>query len=281
MLALWLGGHSPLWAAVPARKAKSAKQLQRTSQAPKGQKPAATAEKKEAPPAPPLKKPKPLAPAQVTHEDPLLSLDPLIVKRPVVLVPYVPLIQTIDIALDYGNLVRGLWPPMTHRYEGSLSILWRKNVQLSGSGGYNSLVPSPTKDKSGEYTTTGFYYCLGLDYFVRYNLRNNLYAGLRYCRSHFTHHVQPNNPAEDSISEDFKASWWEMVIGSEHQLFSSCNFYAGFVIRLKGLGQFEAFAPAANYVVPGYGLNAQSIVPDLKLYIKYKISFLEKQIRFD
>lgn len=283
-LVLWLGLYSSSWAAAPTRKVHSKKPPQRSSktllQAPKGKKPSTTKKKEQPSPALPLKKPKLLTPAQGTHEDPLLSLDALIVRQPVTLTPYVPLIQTIDLALDYGNLLRGLWPPMTHRYEGELSVLGRKNIQISVNGGYNSLAPPSGIDEAEKHSTAGFYYRLGLDYFVKYNLRDNLYAGLRHSRSHFKHCIQSSNPAKDSVSRNLKASWWEMVIGSEHQLFSHWNLYAGFVIRLKGLRQFEAFESAANYVVPGYGINVQPMVPGLMLYIKYKISFLEKQVTF-
>ncbi|MEL6358610.1 MAG: hypothetical protein AAFQ01_01575 [Bacteroidota bacterium] len=103
-------------------------------------------EENEPPKKPRLRKPKPLEPVKLAQEDPLAPLDKLIVKQEVSLAPYVPLVQTIDIAVDYGRLAMNLWRRKERRYVGSLSILWRKNIQLSGTWGYNRLCPNPVNN---------------------------------------------------------------------------------------------------------------------------------------
>ena len=234
-----------------------------------------------APPQPsPLKKPKPLSPARLTEENPLVPLDQLVVKQQRLLAPYVPFVQTIDVAVDYGRLAMNLCTPKKHRYAGSLSILFRKNIQFSGTLGYSHLVPAFVYGNQSTYTVTGPYGSLGLAYFIKYSLYNNLYTGVRYGRSYFEISTVPTSATEKVIRKALTASWWELMLGSEHQLFESLNLYAGFTLHLKGLGNFEAFAPATNYMVPGYGRSVKAAVPSISLYIKYKISFLEKQISF-
>ena len=231
-------------------------------------------------PTKPLKKPKPLSPAQIIQEDPLVPLDQLVVKQQVTLAPYVPLVQTIDVAVDYGRLAMNLWTPQERRYAGSLSILFSKNIQLSGTLGYSQLAPSSVSGNPSAYTVAGKYGSLGLAYFTKYDRDNNLYAGLRYSRSYFENSTVPTSAAEKVISKALTASWWELIIGSEHQLFNKLGLYAGFLLHLKGLGSFEPFAPATNYIVPGYGHSVKTAVPSITLYIQYKISLLEKQISF-
>lgn len=231
-----------------------------------------TEEESESPKKPRLRKPKPLEPVKMAQEDPLAPLDKLIVKQQILLAPYVPLVQTIDIALDYRRLAMNLWNPQERRYVGSLSILWRKNIQLSGTWGYNQLRPSLAWGNSEAYTVKGQYGSLGLAYFIKEE-RYNLYAGIHHGRSYFTN-------STTSISKDLTASWWELIIGSEQRIFRNSGIYAGLMFHLKGFGSFESFEPATNYEVPGYGRSVSLVAPSISLYIKYQISFLEKQISF-
>jgi hypothetical protein len=154
-------------------------------------------------------------------------------------------------------------------------------MQLSGTLGYQKLTQERGLGNQNSYTVAGYYGSIGLDYFVVYNPRNNLYAGLRYGGSSFKNSTTPASPTEQIINKNLIASWWELVIGSEHQLFDNFGFYAGLVVHLKNLERFEQFMPAINYVIPGYGRNVQPVVPSLTLYIKYQISFLEKQVTFN
>lgn len=232
-------------------------------------------------PQPPLlKKPALLEPVKPTHEEPWVRLNALVVKQRIIQSPYVPLVQTIGVAVDYGWLAMNLFTQKARKYAGSLSMLFRKNIQLSGTLGYQKYAQERSMGNKSSYTAAGYYGNVGLDYFVFYTPRNNLYAGLRYGRSSFKNSTTPASSAEQAIRKNLTASWWELTIGSEHQLFSNSGLYAGFVIHLKSLESFEAFEPAANYVVPGYGRSVQNIVPALTLYIKYQIAFLKKKITF-
>lgn len=67
------------------------------------------------------------------------------------------------------------------------------------------------------------------------NHANNLYAGLRYGRSDFKDSTTPASPTEQITSKNLTASWWELAIGSEHQLFSSFGLDAGLVVHLKSI----------------------------------------------
>ncbi len=289
-LAMLLGVHAAAWATplgkknprekttqYPTRKYSSKIQknnhpLQKTTPA--------TTDTKDPKPSP-LKKPTLLKPATRIQEDPLVRLDTLVVKQHITQAPYVPWVQTIGVAVDYGRLTMIFFTKKAHRYAGSLSILFRKNIQLSGILGYQKLVQERSMGNSSGYTVAGYYGNIGLDYFVFYNPRNNLYAGLRYGRSRCKNSTTPASPAEQVINKNLSASWWELVIGSEHQLFSSLGLYAGLIVHFRGLGNFEKFEPATNYIVPGYGRSVQNISPSLTLYIKYQISFLEKKITFN
>lgn len=234
-----------------------------------------------APQPPTLKKPKPLEPAKITPEDPWVRLDTLVIRQHIAQAPYVPFIQTMGVAVDYGRLAMNLFAKGTRRYAGSLSILFRKNIQLSGTLGYQKLTQACSLGNKSGYTVVGYYGNVGLDYFVFYNPRNNLYIGLRHGKSRFQHSTTPTLPAEQIISKVSTASWWELSIGSEHQLFSNFCLYVGIIGHLKGWGRFERFEPATNHVVPGYGRNVQNVVPSITLYVKYQISFLKKQLTFE
>lgn len=85
------------------------------------------------------------------------------------------------------------------------------------------------------YEVAGYYGNIGLDYFVFINHANNLYAGLRYGRSDFKDSTTPASPTEQITSKNLTASWWELAIGSEHQLFSSFGLDAGLVVHLKSI----------------------------------------------
>ena len=232
------------------------------------------------PKKPRLRKPKPLEHIKFVQEDPLAPLDKLIVKQQVSLAPYVPLVQTIDGAIDYDKIAWTLWKRKERSFAGNVSILWRKNIQLLGTLGYSQLRPALVKGNIEAYTVQGQYGAVSLAYFTKYDPYNNLYVGLRYGRSYFKNSTLPTSEVRQVISKDLTASWWELVIGSEQQLFRNSGMYAGLMFHLKSFGSFEPFEPASNYVVPGYGRSVSSVVRSISLYIKYQLSFLEKQISF-
>ncbi|MEL6152825.1 MAG: DUF6048 family protein [Bacteroidota bacterium] len=283
-----LGLQQPTWATALAAKPKNSRkkplQKQKTnrqSKSSKTQSQATTPDIAAEPPskAPRLKKPKRLRAAQPAYEDPLLALDLLVVKQKVALAPYVPFVQAIGGAVDYGRLAMHLWNFRTKKqerwFEGTLNILFIKNIQLIGTFGYNRLAPDKITGNKRLYTVAGTYFRVGLDYWIKYDRRNHLYTGIRYGRSYFDLTPMP----KDVTAQASKAAWWELVVGSEYQLFQNWGIYVGVVGRLKGLRSFDEFSQATNYVIPGYGRTISAVVPDATLYIKYQLSFLEKQFK--
>ncbi len=233
---------------------------------------------------PKLKKPRPLQPTPPVHPDPRVALDKLLVRRHIAVPPHVPLLQAIGIATDYGRLAMHLWNLKTglqeRWYEGTLHLLFRKNIQLAATLGYNRLWPTHTTGNKSAYKVAGTYLRLGLDYWAKYDHRNHLYAGIRYGRSPLVLDTHPKHTTEKPIQHELKAFWWELIIGSEHQLFQHWGLYVGATGRIKALPSFDTCTQATNYVIPGYGRTASSVVPDVTLYIKYQLAFGEKQLSF-
>jgi hypothetical protein len=70
-----------------------------------------------------------------------------------------------------------------------------------------------------------------------------------------------------------------VVIGAETRLFEKVAFYGGCTLHMGWLYNFTPFDQAKNYVIPGYGLNANKLNLGLNLYILYKFSFIERMIK--
>lgn len=228
-----------------------------------------------------LPKPRPLKPIKAATNDPLSPLDQLVIKQYTLIPPYVPFVQEIAVGLDYGRLIMNAFTKTERGYEGSLGILFRKNIQLSGDLGYKKLTPKHSSSNKSKYEVEGLYGRIGLDYLTRYSARDNLYAGLRYGRGHFTNCTRPDDMGTKVINKDLTASWFELVVGSETQLFEKLGLYAGLALRLGRLYDFKEFKPANNYVIPGYGRTTNKLMITLNLYIQYKLSFLDRQINFN
>lgn len=223
------------------------------------------------------KKPLLLAPIESAPKPLPSALDELIVNQYMSLSPHVPLVQSIQLAIDYNQFAWSLWKTyrqrQMHQYVSSLHILLRNNIQIFGKLGHDQLYPTPVTingEKQQQYSIRGYYGSGGIRYVTKYNLQSNIYVGMSHARSYFRH---------SAIAHNLKATWWEINFGAEQALFFSWA-YAGFMIHLKGLGNFEKLATDNNYVIPGYGRNVNRIVPDISFYIKFQLSFLEKQLSF-
>lgn len=226
-----------------------------------------------------LPKPKPLKPIQTASPDPLPPLDQLVVKQHTLMALYVPFVQEVAVGIDYGRLAMNIFK-LARRYEGSLGILFRKNIQLSGALGYEKLMPKHSASNKSKYEVKGSYGRVGFDYLSRYSARDNLYAGLRYGRSHFTNSTKPDSAHTKALSQALTASWFELVVGSDTRLFPKLSLYAGLALRLGILYDFQQFKPAKNHVIPGYGRATNKLVVGLSLYLQYRLSLLERPISF-
>jgi hypothetical protein len=238
---------------------------------------------------PPLTKPQPLKPLPLANPDLLQALDQLVTKQTVHMLPYIPFIQEISIGMESVSILKTTWHLLknikehkTNRpyaYAGSLNVLFRKNIQVCSGLGYVKLYPDKLEANTSAYSTSGFYASIGLDYLSRYSLTDNVYIGLNYNRAYFTNHALPQQNDEPVVSKHLTASWFELVLGFETCLLSKANIYGGCTVGIGWLYDFDVFEPAKNYVIPGYGSNANKFSPSLNLYILYKISFMERMIR--
>jgi len=240
--------------------------------------------------APFLTKPQPLKPIPLANPDPLQPLDQLVTKQSIHMSPYIPFVQEISIGIEGVSLLKNTWnllknikkhdPNRPYEYVGNLNILFRKNIQFSAGLGYVKLYPDQLKANKHAYSANGFYGSVGLDYLTRYSITDNVYIGLRYSRAHFTNQTIPTQKDEQAIHKKLTASWFELVLGSETRLLDKLNIYGGCTLRLGWLYNFETFNPAENYIIPGYGSNTNKLGASLNLYILYKISFIERMIKF-
>ena len=229
---------------------------------------------------PMLIKPNPLQPIQVPDTDPLPWLDQLVVKPSRSIFPYVPWIQEVSIGLDYIRPIMKIFSNSERSYEGSLGMLWRGNIELVGSWGNRHLHPKHSSTNLYEYEVKGSYGRIGLNYLSKYKEQDNVYTGIYYGRSHFTNATKPSNTHPKAISKHLEASWFELVIGADTQLFAQAGLHAGIAFRLAILYSFQQFEPARNYIVPGYGRTSNKVVFTPIFYIQWRLSFLKKFASF-
>jgi len=87
-----------------------------------------------------LVKPKPLKPIPYASPDPLQPLDQLVNKQFLKREPYIPFVKEFSLGLECISLLNNTWnllknlkkhdPNRSYDYAGSLSILFRRNIQL-------------------------------------------------------------------------------------------------------------------------------------------------------
>lgn len=237
----------------------------------------------------PLTKPQPLPILPSAQRDLINSLDNLVTKQTVQLTPYIPFIQEISIGIDQLSLIKNLWHvrkklknqyiDYAYEWAGTISILWKGNIQVVGNMGYAALYPPTLKFNTHAYRTQGFYGSLGIGYVSHYNETNHLYIGLHYNRAHFTNYTLTLPANKQVISRSLTASWLGAVISAESRLFEKIALYGGCRLHMQWLYHYTPFNQAKNYVIPGYGLNANKLNLGLNLYILYKFSFIERMIK--
>lgn len=240
--------------------------------------------------APRLKKPLPLNPLPLASPNPLDPLNELITKQAITLDPYVPIIQEVRIGIECISLLKNFWNLVKnikkyesnrpYEYTGNFSILFRRNIKLTAEGGYAILYPDKLTTNRSHYKSSGGYGSLELAYLSRYNKTENIYAGLRYSRAYFTNRTLPSKQNIHPVSKKLSASWFELVIGTESLLLEKLNIYGGLMLTIGYLQHYDIFAPAKDYIIPGYGFNTNKIRPALNLYIMYKLCFTERMIKF-
>lgn len=138
-----------------------------------------------------------------------------------------------------------------------------KKIYLAGEiGNENKTVD----DDRFNFTTRGTYFKAGADYNMYenwLNMDNQIYLGLRYAVSSFSHELntyriytpQPyfgesQNLASGEKFNGLSAHWIEIVAGLKAEIFN--NFYAGFSVRLNRLVTQNKPSNFDNLYIPGY-----------------------------
>jgi hypothetical protein len=180
-----------------------------------------------------------------------------------------------EIWVDYGKIAL-----YATEFESKLEggFLWRfGKIAPVFIAGYSQLTPSQAI-KNGEYTSEGYYFRTGLEYFLSINRKNRLILGLRYALAEFEddgNYVISSDlwPDETGFFQrsDLSASWAELIIGSEMTL-SESRWIAGGYFSLRAMIDRDEFDLLDIYAIPGYGRTTDKTIPALQLYIKFSLA---------
>ncbi|MHA7878002.1 MAG: hypothetical protein ACX93T_03745 [Bacteroidota bacterium] len=219
-----------------------------------------------------------LTSTQTGREDLLARLEQLVAQQHNVQTPYVPLVQAMGIALDYGRLVMCLISPDTCSYIGTLDLLLRDNLQLSGTLGYHTFVQKRSINNRSSYKMAIYNGSIGLERLWFYRPRTIIYTGLRYGIGQNATGTMPISTEARAIKNKFPTSWCEWIIGAEQQLFRCRGLYAGLIFHWKWWGSRGKSEYPTIYRVSSYGRRKLgSSISSITFYIKYRISFLKER----
>jgi len=269
---------------------------------------------------PKLKKPPVLEEVITTYHSATEMLDPLIVKQSKSVHQYVPFIRSVDFAINYSGFaleminlgicgIRKKEKHYNHRYRGSFSVLFRKNIYLSSSLGYADIKPYlikqlnqkesyktfkealEGKDKTEvvfeekpaqrPYIVKGIQGSIGASCLLQGNRLDFIFGG-QYSRSYFKGIIK-----DKQGSQKLNASWVSIIVGAEKKIFRNRNLYLGSSIgvkilathsKIKNLALTSSDSAKENYHIPGYGRSVSQLLPIFGLYIKYKIILSKKYI---
>ena len=236
-------------------------------------------------PRPVLERPFSLTPLPIERVYPYKTIDQLITKQVVNDDPYIPFLQEISVGIEVLSLLSNTWQlaknirkydaKRSYAYEGTGRMLFRKNVRFVLDIGYASLYPEPLKKNRYRYQAVGLYGRIGLDYVIPYKPTEYFYIGGRYGSAWFENHtLEPVGH-----KKDLTASWSEVLVGAESGFLDKFPLYGGCILRSAWLIDYVRYRPATNYDIPGYGLNANTFIVGIEMYLLYKFSFLERMIR--
>lgn len=182
------------------------------------------------------------------------------------------------VLFDYGKLI-GLFIPTETKYEGGLQLDFWDKLIVVGEYGVATLEPNGAYINAG-YVSEGSYYRAGIGYKVNMKPGNNLFISFRYAQSNFSDkgnvEVASATGIYDPLEEPFerkdeKATWYEVVLSSEKQMWK--GLHLGFHVRLRVMGEYNQQAPLDIFAVPGYGKTQDKVVPALNLYVKYALDW--------
>jgi hypothetical protein len=187
----------------------------------------------------------------------------------------------IRIGIEAGRAAWGFVNPQVQQYEISADYGWGRRYHLVTEIGRAAV--NPVTPESYNYTASGFYQRLGVDYnFLKGD--DMVFGGIRYAYSRYTDqftnivvdHPYFRNQTLDyptPPSRNITAHWAELTGGVRARLVG--QLYIGFIIRYKipirlNADNQENLPP---YYTPGYGRAMRSGVPGFNYYISYRIPF--------
>ena len=189
--------------------------------------------------------------------------------------PLVKLRSGLEVSIDYLKLGTFLVDFET-KYEVSAGLLFRNKIRLAGDYGYGQIKPRRAI-KNGEYISEGNYFRVGADWVGSIDLKNNIYLGFRYAKSTFEDRSTFTIESDlwdvfkgNSIRENLEADWYEIVIGSENNIWN--NLFLGWIFRFRIMNEYTSFEDFDVYTIPGYGRPINNTIPAVNLYIKYLLA---------
>ena len=174
--------------------------------------------------------------------------------------------------IDYGKLFT-IPTDYETKFEGAVGLRIARNLYLAGHFGHGTITPNSAIE-NGTYTSKGFYYRAGFDYYITIDKINSLSVGARYGSSSFEEELSYSISSDlfediqqQEVRPDVGARWAEVNIGSEARL-GNGPFYAGGYLSLRILIDRDEFDPADTYTIPGYGRTFDKTIPALNLFLK-------------
>lgn len=211
------------------------------------------------------------------HSNVMDLLHRFLVAKPMQLPSYTPLVQQIGLRINWLAFLRNLWPNGQRRYGGGVDLHFRGPIQLSIDFGYLSDQPKEIGYTNVlSYRSKGGYVLGALLYVFHLNRLSNAYFGVAYGQSRFDLITFFND--HTSSVKPFVAGWIKCVGVSELRFAAQLHGGMQFSIAHFLHGKQNDDPRVSNYSIPGYGKVVHKIMPDIVLYLKWSISFLEKKI---
>jgi len=185
---------------------------------------------------------------------------------------------TPSVYLDYGKLLTIPFKFET-KYEGGLEFLFMERVPLIVEVGSATLSPEGAYTNS-TYESAGMYYRFGLGFIGSKDPEHNVGLSIRYGMSSFDETrrflVRSTSGIQDDLAQtidrkDLNASWWELVVYTDQQLFKkSERLWIGLNLRMRILQSYDSQKEVDAYAIPGYGRAFDKTIPGANLFLKIK-----------
>jgi hypothetical protein len=175
--------------------------------------------------------------------------------------------------------IAGQFLTTNKKYEGGVYFTAYRNFLLVLEGG-NSILQPKSSLSNGEYRAEGNYWKAGMDYIINYNRESDtkIYVGARYANSAFEdrgdYEVASSlwpSYRSSFFREDLTAEWYEILAGTEGNLFGS--FYTGWIIRYRIMLESPQLSPIPVYNIPGFGPGNSKSAFAFNFYLKYQIKW--------